>query len=93
MDQLRVKLKILRKRDNITQQQLAFDTGLSVGGIQSIETGRANPSIETLIKFADRFHCSTDYLLGRTNDSEIQNKTHSINIDGIEIFINIKKPS
>lgn len=62
------RIKSERSKLGITQQQLAFDTGLSIDGIRSIESGRAKPNIETLGKLADRFGCTTDYLLGRTND-------------------------
>ena len=65
LDALVKRIKELRAKHGLTQQQLAVDTGLSVGGIQSIEIGRARPNIETLQKLADRFEVSADYLLGR----------------------------
>lgn len=72
MDVVQKRVREMRIEHGLTQQQLAFDTGLSVGGIQSIEIGRAKPNIETLIKLAKRFGCSTDYLLGQTDDPNYQ---------------------
>lgn len=69
MDILVKRIKELRSKFGLTQQQLAYETGLSVAGIQSIETGRAKPNVETLVKLADRFNCTTDYLLGRDIES------------------------
>lgn len=66
------RVKEQRAKLGITQQQLAFDTGLSVAAVQSIEGGRAKPNIETLSKLADRFGCTTDYLLGREESERVQ---------------------
>ena len=41
-------LKEARKRKNFTQAQLAEKTDLSVGFIGDIETGRTNPSFQTI---------------------------------------------
>lgn len=68
MDIIVQRVREQRMKLGLTQQQLAFDTGLSIGGIQSIEIGRAKPNIDTLVKLADRFGCTADYLLGRTDD-------------------------
>ncbi len=37
------------------------------GMLRRYERGEAEPSLETLIKIADYYHVSTDYLLGRTD--------------------------
>jgi transcriptional regulator with XRE-family HTH domain len=67
MDIVVQRIKEQRAKLGITQQQLAFDTGMSIAGIQSIETGRAKPNIDTLLKLSDRFGCTTDYLLGKSD--------------------------
>lgn len=95
------RIKDERNKLGITQQQLAFDTGLSIGGIQSIETGRARPSIETLEKLADRFGCTTDYLLGRDDvyreytESEVFTATKVAEVMrdiAIELNVDLKDP-
>ncbi len=62
------RLKKLRNEKNITQKQLGKIIGLSQQTIGHYEVGRAHPDHETLQKIADYFNCSTDYLLGRTNN-------------------------
>ena len=45
-------------------------TGISSGNISDWKSGRSKPSAETLIKIAEYFDCSIDYLLGRTDMKE-----------------------
>jgi transcriptional regulator with XRE-family HTH domain len=62
------RLKELRKRDNITQKALAEIIRVSWRAIQSYELGTAtNPTSDILIKLADYFNVSVDYLLGRVD--------------------------
>lgn len=56
-------LQILRKNAKISQENLAKQIGLTKANIGFYETGRTEPSINTLIKLADYFGCSVDYLL------------------------------
>ena len=46
------RLKYLRRLKNLTQAQLAERVGLSVNYISQIETGVANPKVETLFRLA-----------------------------------------
>lgn len=57
-------LKILRKKYNLTQWQLANAVKVSQYTIESLETGRRCTSIDLLIRLAKFFNVSTDYLLG-----------------------------
>ena len=50
--QFAIRLKALRARAGMTQAQLAEDSGLSEGGIKQLESGRNEPSFETLLKLA-----------------------------------------
>lgn len=59
-----MNLKILRKNRNITQENLAEYLGVNQKVISHYETGRNEPDINTLIKLADYFNCSVDYLIG-----------------------------
>ncbi len=61
-------LKHIREKMNITQTKLSVELEVSQELISHYETGKSKPNIETLIKLADYFNCSTDYLLGRTNN-------------------------
>lgn len=61
------RLKELRKAKGITQKQLALHFNMTERNYQRIEANDS-PSNENLIKFADYFNVSTDYLLGRSDD-------------------------
>lgn len=65
------KIKELRTRVGISQEALAKQLGLSVASVASYEIGRVTPSIDVLIKIADTFDVSVDYILARTNDEPI----------------------
>ena len=45
-----LRIKQLRSKQHITQEQLSFDSNLSRSYIGDVETGRRNISAETLIK-------------------------------------------
>lgn len=58
----------LRKEKGLSQIELAKAIKVSNGCIAMIETGKNEPTANTLLKYADFFQCSTDYLLGREDD-------------------------
>ena len=63
------RLKELRKERNWTQQKLAEKAGLSFNAITKIEQGAAkHPTLKTLLKLADAFGVSLDFLVGRINN-------------------------
>ena len=59
---LGVCIRNARDESNLTQQELADQTGLSVKTIQDIETGRGNPTYDTLIRLIERLGISPDEL-------------------------------
>lgn len=63
-----MKLKILRKDKGISQLKLALDLNTSQNTISRYETGEREPGINELIKIADYFDVSIDYLVGRTDN-------------------------
>lgn len=56
-----------RKLNNMTQTQVANYLGISQPSYIRYENGGSEPSFENLVKIADLFDVTTDYLLGRTN--------------------------
>ncbi|MBQ3220338.1 MAG: helix-turn-helix domain-containing protein [Clostridia bacterium] len=60
--------KTLRKERNLSQVELAKALNVSKACISMIEIGRNEPTANTLIRYADFFECSVDYLLGREDD-------------------------
>jgi transcriptional regulator with XRE-family HTH domain len=60
---LKDNLKIYRKKINLTQKELARKMKLKQYTISDYETGRIEPNIPILIRYADVFHISLDELL------------------------------
>ena len=58
------KLKELRKERQLLQKQLAAELGFTQACIAKWETGNREPSLNDLIKIAQYFGVTTDYLLG-----------------------------
>lgn len=61
------RLQTLRERRRLSRRTLAELCGLSKNMISLYERGEKAPSVDALIKLADYFGVSTDYLLGRKN--------------------------
>lgn len=60
------RLKELRQKRNISQKDVAKFLDLSPSIISGYETGERTPSASIVIRLADLYHCSTDYILGKT---------------------------
>ena len=66
-----MRLKEIRKKRGITQLKLAMDLNISQNTISRYETGEREADYATLIRLADYFNVSTDYLLERTDTPDI----------------------
>ena len=66
-----MRLQELRKKKGITQLRLATELNTTQNTISRYETGEHEPGIAELIKLADYFNVSVDYLIGRTDDPTI----------------------
>lgn len=62
-------LSYLRKRNGLSQQELADKTGLTRSAIGMYETGKREPDFETLESIADFFNVNIDTLLGKSGTS------------------------
>ena len=64
----RIRFKEMRERAGYSSQQSFADAfGLAQSTVGGWEAGRREPTFDTLVKIADFFGCSADYLLGRTD--------------------------
>ncbi len=61
----------LRKSKGLTQKNLADYLGIAPVSWQRFEYGTAKPKLENIISIADFFDVSIDYLVGRTDNPEI----------------------
>lgn len=66
-------LKKIRKEKGISQLKLALDLNMSQNTISRYETGEREPGICELVKIADYFDVSIDYLVGRTQNPKKNN--------------------
>ena len=66
-----MRLKELRKKRGVSQVKLAMDLNTNQNTISRYETGEREPGIAELIKIADYFHVSVDYLIGRTDNPKL----------------------
>lgn len=67
-----MRLKFLREQRKISQVKLAMDLDMNQNTISRYETGSHEADYATLIKIADYFNVSIDYLLERTDNPEIK---------------------
>lgn len=56
----------LRQEKHLSQAELGNEIFVSGGTISNYENGVHYPDVEKLVKLADYFHVSIDYLLGRS---------------------------
>ena len=61
------RIRDLREDSDLTQKEIAQMLGLSQTGYSKYETGENDIPTSVLIKLADFYHTSVDYLLGRTD--------------------------
>lgn len=64
------RLRELREENDMTQEQLGKLLNVTKQAVYSYEKGENEPSFDSLIKIADIFNVSLDYLLGRTKQKQ-----------------------
>ncbi|MBQ8780811.1 MAG: helix-turn-helix transcriptional regulator [Oscillospiraceae bacterium] len=69
-------LRLLREENGISQQKLAEMLNISQQAVFKYEKTASEPDISTLIKIADIFNVTVDYLIG---NSEIKEKNAPTN--------------
>lgn len=67
MSNLPERLRSLRKERKLNQEDVLGEFGLSIRTYRRYETGEQEPVASTLVKIADFYGVSIDYLLGRTD--------------------------
>lgn len=69
------RLKDLREDHDLTQAELAGILNISQRGYSHYETGNNDIPTEILIKLANYYNVSIDYILERTNQKEHKKET------------------
>ncbi len=70
-DIMKNNLKKLRKEKGITQIALQMQTGVEQALLSKFENGERVPPTETLIRLADFYNVSMDYIMCRTEKKEV----------------------
>ncbi len=70
---LNERLIYLKDKYKLLQKTVAEQNNINLRTYQRYETGEREPPISTLIKLADFFNVSLDYLTGRTNEPDNPN--------------------
>lgn len=65
------RIRDLREDRDLRQVDVSEAIGIDQRTLSNYETGKTNPDSFAIIKLADFFGVSTDYLLGRTNNNTI----------------------
>jgi len=68
------RIRDLREDKDLNQTKVASYLGMSQTGYSKYETGENDIPTSILIKLADFYDVSTDYLLNRTNDPTFYGK-------------------
>ncbi len=64
---METRIRNLREDKDMRQSDLAKETGIDQRTISNYETGKTVPDAYALVKLADFFNVSVDYLLCRVN--------------------------
>lgn len=64
------RIRDLRQDHDLTQAQVAQMLGMSQTGYSKYETGENDIPTAVLIRLAEYYHTSIDYLLGRTKQRQ-----------------------
>ncbi len=79
------RIRDLREDKDLRQIDVAKATGIDQKTLSNYETGKTNPDSYALIKLADYFGVTIDYLVGRT-DNNIFNRN-----DAKQVLENIQR--
>lgn len=78
-----IRIKALRKKNKLTQNQLARLLHMSRSTVLKYETGRQIPPVDRICDIADIFDVSTDYLYGVSDCSLPLSKLNEIFYEGM----------
>lgn len=83
------RLKELRKINRITQKELAEHLGFTHVAVTKWENGQREPDFSTVVKLAQFFNVSTDYLLGKTDEPStiIANEKISVPVQYEDVLV------
>ena len=72
------RLRDLIEENDITQKKLAADLNIAASTVSSYVQGVREPDFSLLLRLADYFHVSTDYLLGYSSQQTASSSDHEL---------------
>lgn len=70
-DVMKNNLKVLRKEKGLTQIALQMKTGIEQALLSKFENGERVPPTDTLVRLAEFYDVSIDYILCRTENPKV----------------------
>lgn len=80
------RLKSIRKHKEVTQEQLAEQTGRTSETISKIERGLVYPGVDLLIQIADYLDVSLDTLLGRGVNASMTDTKQALTTEALVLL-------
>ena len=74
-DQLGRKIRLLRHRRNLTQQEVSYRTGISTPHISSLERGQRQPSLEYAVRLAEALGVPIGYFCDGAEITNLPDET------------------
>lgn len=68
------RIRAMREDLDLRQIDVSYATGIDQKTLSNYETGKTKPDSEALIRLADYFGVSIDYLVGRTEEDIISDR-------------------
>lgn len=88
MKEFKNRIRDLREDMDLRQIDVALATGIDQKTLSNYETGKTNPDSSSLIRLADFFGVTIDYLVGYSNINIKSNKDIAIRLERIVGEIN-----
>ena len=81
------KLRMLIEERNLTQKQVAIDLNVAASTMGGYVLGSSEPDFDTLIRIAEYFNVSTDYLLNRLSKNTVDQDEEEL----LRVYRSMKK--
>lgn len=72
------RLKEMRERRRLDQQEVAEYAKISRYTLSQYERGKSAPGLDVLIKLSEALSCSVDYLVGKSNYGELSEEENTL---------------
>ena len=70
MREIADRLRTLRENGKLSQEKMGLLVGMKQSSINRYENNQSDPSLEALLRYADYFDVSLDYIFGRTDNPQ-----------------------